>query len=108
MSGPNDNYDPLQVTPLGEAAVAAMVSEAFAAFEAAADTAELKAARLAHVGERSPLALANREIGALPPHARKEAGQRVGKARGQIKPGDLVVTEAIGGGLAWGSVVLRW
>lgn len=32
----------------------------------------------------------------------------VGCARGQIKPGDLVVTEAIGGGLAWGSVVLRW
>ncbi len=32
----------------------------------------------------------------------------VGVANGQIKPGDLVVTEAIGGGLAWGSVVLRW
>jgi len=32
----------------------------------------------------------------------------VGKSRGQIKPGDLVVTEAIGGGLAWGAVVLRW
>ncbi|MDF0600996.1 ketoacyl-ACP synthase III [Psychromarinibacter sp. C21-152] len=32
----------------------------------------------------------------------------VGVARGQIKPGDIVVTEAIGGGLAWGSVVLRW
>ncbi len=32
----------------------------------------------------------------------------VGKQRGQIKQGDLVVTEAIGGGLAWGSVVLRW
>jgi 3-oxoacyl-[acyl-carrier-protein] synthase III len=32
----------------------------------------------------------------------------VGVARGQIKPGDLIVTEAIGGGLAWGSVVLRW
>jgi len=32
----------------------------------------------------------------------------VGVARGQIKPGDLLVTEAIGGGLAWGSVVLRW
>ncbi|WP_149142303.1 beta-ketoacyl-ACP synthase III [Gemmobacter caeruleus] len=32
----------------------------------------------------------------------------VGVARGQIKPGDLVVTEAIGGGLAWGAVVLRW
>ncbi len=32
----------------------------------------------------------------------------VGRDRGQIKPGDLVVTEAIGGGLAWGAVVLRW
>ncbi len=32
----------------------------------------------------------------------------VGVERGQIKPGDLVVTEAIGGGLAWGAVVLRW
>jgi 3-oxoacyl-[acyl-carrier-protein] synthase III len=32
----------------------------------------------------------------------------VGHARGQIKPGDLIVTEAIGGGLAWGSVVIRW
>ncbi len=32
----------------------------------------------------------------------------VGKQRGQIKEGDLIVTEAIGGGLAWGAVVLRW
>ncbi|WP_299686900.1 beta-ketoacyl-ACP synthase III [uncultured Tateyamaria sp.] len=32
----------------------------------------------------------------------------VGRARGQIKDGDLLVTEAIGGGLAWGAVVLRW
>lgn len=32
----------------------------------------------------------------------------VGKSEGKIKPGDIVVTEAIGGGLAWGSVVLRW
>ena len=32
----------------------------------------------------------------------------VGVERGQIKKGDLLVTEAIGGGLAWGSVVLRW
>jgi 3-oxoacyl-[acyl-carrier-protein] synthase-3 len=32
----------------------------------------------------------------------------VGVARGQIRPGDLLVTEAIGGGLAWGAVVLRW
>ncbi|WP_299558282.1 beta-ketoacyl-ACP synthase III [uncultured Sulfitobacter sp.] len=32
----------------------------------------------------------------------------VGHERGQIKTGDLLVTEAIGGGLAWGAVVLRW
>lgn len=32
----------------------------------------------------------------------------VGYERGQIKKGDLIVTEAIGGGLAWGAVVLRW
>lgn len=32
----------------------------------------------------------------------------VGVANGQIKQGDLIVAEAIGGGLAWGSVVLRW
>ena len=32
----------------------------------------------------------------------------VGRSRGQIKPGQVVVIEAIGGGLAWGSVVLRW
>ena len=32
----------------------------------------------------------------------------VGKAEGKIKRGNMVVTEAIGGGLAWGAVVLRW
>ncbi len=32
----------------------------------------------------------------------------VGVARGQIKPGQLLVAEGIGGGLAWGAVVLRW
>jgi 3-oxoacyl-[acyl-carrier-protein] synthase-3 len=32
----------------------------------------------------------------------------VGRQRGQIETGHLIVIEAIGGGLAWGSVVLRW
>ncbi len=32
----------------------------------------------------------------------------VGVANGQIKKNDVVVTEAIGGGLAWGAVILRW
>ena len=32
----------------------------------------------------------------------------VGVADGRIRPGDLVLSEAIGGGLAWGAIVLRW
>ena len=32
----------------------------------------------------------------------------VGVSEGKIKRGDLLLSEAIGGGLAWGSVVLRW
>ncbi|SFJ55983.1 beta-ketoacyl-ACP synthase III [Jannaschia pohangensis] len=32
----------------------------------------------------------------------------VASARGDLSQGELVVTEAIGGGLAWGAVALRW
>jgi 3-oxoacyl-[acyl-carrier-protein] synthase-3 len=32
----------------------------------------------------------------------------VAVGRGQISLGDVLVAEAIGGGLAWGAVVLRW
>ncbi len=32
----------------------------------------------------------------------------VGVGDGRIQKGDLLVTEAIGGGLAWGAVILRW
>ena len=81
MSGPNTNYDPVEVTPLRADEVATMRDEAVAAIESASDLDQLKAVRLAHAGDRSPLSLANREIGALPPQARKEAGQRVGQAR---------------------------
>ncbi len=84
MSGPNSDYDPVEVTPLQAAEVDKMRDEALAAVAAAADLAALKQVRLDHAGERSPLALANREIGALPPQARKEAGQRVGQARGAV------------------------
>jgi phenylalanyl-tRNA synthetase alpha chain len=84
MSGPNDDYDPVEVTSLQPEQVAAMRDEALAAIAAASDLDQLKLARLEHAGDRSPLALANREIGALPPQARKEAGQRVGQARGAV------------------------
>ncbi len=84
MSGPNTDYDPVEVTPLRADEVDAMREAALEAIAGASDLEELKTVRLAHAGERSPLALANREIGALPPQARKEAGMRVGQARGAV------------------------
>ncbi|MTE00051.1 beta-ketoacyl-ACP synthase III [Paracoccus sp. YIM 132242] len=32
----------------------------------------------------------------------------VADSQGRFAPGDVILTEAIGGGLSWGSVVLRW
>ena len=85
MSGPNTEFDPKQVAALNAEAIEEMVASAVAAIADAGDLEALKAARLAHAGDRSPLALANREIGALPPAAKAEAGKRVGQARGQVK-----------------------
>ena len=76
-----DRVDPDRVDP---DPIEDAVTEALAAFAAAATLAELKQARLAHAGDRSPVALANRAIGTLPPAERKGAGSRVGQARGQI------------------------
>ena len=84
MSGPNTSYDPVEVTALKVEQVDAMREAALAAVAAARDLDELRHARTAHAGDRSPLALANREIGALPPQARKDAGMRVGRARSAV------------------------
>jgi phenylalanyl-tRNA synthetase alpha chain len=84
MSAPNKSYDPVEVTSLHPDEVARMRDEALAAIAGAGTLDELKQVRLAHAGDRSPLALANREIGALPPHAKADAGKRVGGARKQI------------------------
>ena len=84
MSGPNTNYDPVQVSALDADQVEARVAEALEAIARASTTAELKQVRITHTGDRSALALANREIGALPPAARKDAGKRIGQARGRV------------------------
>src|SRR5690606_62378 len=55
------------LSPLDADAVAHALSDALTALAAARDLDELKTARLAHTGERSPLALANRAIGGLAP-----------------------------------------
>ncbi|HTY73236.1 MAG TPA: phenylalanine--tRNA ligase subunit alpha [Actinomycetes bacterium] len=85
MSAPNRTYDPVEVTALHPDAVARARGEALAAIAGAGDLEALKAVRLAHAGDRSPLALANREIGALPPQAKAEAGKRVGMARAEVR-----------------------
>src|SRR5215207_9760551 len=85
MSGPNTEYDPVEVTPLKADEVEAMRDAAIRAIAAAPDLETLKLVRIEHTGDRSALALANREIGALPPQARKDAGQRVGQARGAVQ-----------------------
>jgi len=84
MAG-NTDYDPVEVTPLRPDEVERRRDEALAAVDAAESLDALKHVRLAHAGDRSPLALANREIGALPPQARKEAGMRVGRARAEVR-----------------------
>src|SRR3954451_15675756 len=83
MSGPNSSYDPVEVEALSPGAVQTALTEALAAAEAASSLHDLKSVRLAHAGDRSPLALANREIAALPPAAQADAGRRVGPARGE-------------------------
>ena len=84
MSAPNKSYDPVEVAVLSPEEVERMRHTALAAIAGARNLDELKAVRLAHAGDRSPIAEANAEIGALPPAARAEAGRRVGAARAAI------------------------
>ena len=82
MSAENENNQPVPAAP---EEVARALDEALAAVAAARTLDELKAARLAHDGDRSPLALASAGIGALPPQERAETGRRVGAARAQVR-----------------------
>jgi phenylalanyl-tRNA synthetase alpha chain len=115
MSAPNKNYDPKAAASLAADEVARVLAEALAAVAAAGTLEELKAARIGHEGDRSPLALASAEIGGLPPEARADAGRRVGAARGQLREAlrgrqkdleaerdrQVLVTEAVDVTLPW-------
>lgn len=85
MSGPHTSSDSVDADALGPERVERAVQAALVAVAAAADLAALKQVRLEHAGDRSPLALANRGIGALPAADRRDAGQRVGQARGAVQ-----------------------
>ena len=73
-----------ELDPTDTAAVERAVGAALDAIAAAGDLDALKAARLAHAGDRSPLALANRTIGSLPGPAKAAAGKAIGAARGAV------------------------
>ncbi|MFM9134174.1 MAG: phenylalanine--tRNA ligase subunit alpha [bacterium] len=85
MSAPNRPYDPVGVASLEPEAVDDMVAEALVAIAASNDLESREAARRAHAGARSPLALANRAIAALPPAAKAEVGKRMGAARAAVR-----------------------
>lgn len=82
MTAPD--FDPVLPAALTAPAITDMLATGRAAFAAAASLEELAVARLAHLGDRSPLALARRELATLPPQARADAGRRVNDARASL------------------------
>ncbi|GAB2932604.1 phenylalanine--tRNA ligase subunit alpha [Micromonospora polyrhachis] len=85
MTYRNDPYDPKQVALLDQSALDEAVAAAEQAFAAAGDPDELAALRHQHLGDRAPISLARREIGALPPAAKSDAGKRVNEARRAVE-----------------------
>lgn len=64
--------------------VGAALDAALAAVAAAHDSAALKQVRAEHLGEGSPLSLLNAQLRNVPKEGKKEAGQLVGGARGEL------------------------
>ena len=85
MTYRNDPYDPKRAAVLDPATLDDAVAGAEKAFAVAADLDALVALKHQHLGDRAPVSLARREIGALPPAAKSEAGQRVNAARTGIQ-----------------------
>src|SRR5215468_9950003 len=85
MTYRSDPYDPKQVALLDQAALDDAVAGAEKAFAGASDLDALTALKHQHLGDRSPVSLARREIGSLPPAAKADAGKRVNEARAAIQ-----------------------
>jgi phenylalanyl-tRNA synthetase alpha chain len=60
------------------------VDEAVAAITSASDLDELKSARLAHSGDKSPIAQASRSLGSAPAEERAQLGKMIGDARAAV------------------------
>jgi phenylalanyl-tRNA synthetase alpha chain len=85
MSGTNDSFDPKQVSALSPETLEAARDDATSAFAGATTLEALTALKSAHLGDRSPVLLARREIGSLPPQAKADAGKRVNEARQSVQ-----------------------
>ncbi|GIG70146.1 phenylalanine--tRNA ligase subunit alpha [Phytomonospora endophytica] len=85
MTYRNDPYDPKQVALLDPAALEQAVVEAEKSFAEAVDLDALAAVKHLHLGDRAPVSLARREIGALPPAAKADAGKNVNQARQAVQ-----------------------
>ena len=101
MSGANDPYDPKQVAALSPEALDAAVDAAVKAFAGAGDLQALAAVRPAHLGDRAPVLLARRELGALPPVERFASRAGVGVA-GRVEGHDVEVCRGDG------AITVRW
>jgi phenylalanyl-tRNA synthetase alpha chain len=81
MSAPNSSYDPVQVTDLQPEEIESARDAAIVAIAEATDLDALAEVRTRYVaGRGAPLVLARRELGALPPQARADAGKRLNAA----------------------------
>lgn len=78
-------YDPKSPEALSPDALKGYVADAQTGFAAAADLKTLAEGKNRHLGDRSPLALARREIGTLPPAAKADSGKRLNDARAEIQ-----------------------
>ena len=64
--------------------ISSWVEDAQKAFSSASDLELLKVARLAHAGDKSPIALASRALGTLAPDEKASAGKSIGEAKAKI------------------------
>ena len=69
---------------MDQAEVLSWVKEAEKAFTAATDLDSLKEARLAHLGDKSPIAQASRALGSLPAEEKASAGKIIGEGKAAI------------------------
>jgi phenylalanyl-tRNA synthetase alpha chain len=69
---------------MDQAEVSAWVHAAEKAFAAATNLDSLKEARLAHLGDKSPIAIASRGLGSLPADQKAEVGKLIGEGKAAI------------------------